>query len=138
MLRALTVTEEVSSLAEPAADFAITLTNDGTTVEGVPAAGHRTIAVHFAEQAPGGLGNDVHLVRLDESTDFDTLVAWMDWTNLEGLRSPAPARFLGGAQDMPAGATAYFEADLEPGRYALVGESAARPLVELTVEPPGD
>jgi len=138
MLRALTVTEEVSSLAEPAADFAITLTNDGTTVEGAPAAGHRTIAVHFAEQAPGGLGNDVHLVRLDESTDLAALVSWMDWTNLDGLQSPAPARFLGGAQDMPAGSTAYFEADLEPGRYALVGESPARPLVELTVEPVAD
>lgn len=137
MMRALTVTADVSPLAEPEADLSIDVTNDGMTVAGEPAPGRRTIAVRFVEQ-PAGPGNDVHLVRLEDATDLDALAAWMDWMNLEGLRSPAPARFLGGSQEMPAGSTAYFEADLEPGRYAWIGESGQRRLVEFTVEPAGD
>ncbi|MGB5304203.1 MAG: hypothetical protein WBP17_13740, partial [Gemmatimonadota bacterium] len=83
-----------------------------------------------------GLGNDVHVVRLDEGTDLDEVIAWMDWMNVDGLRAPSPATFLGGVHEMPAGYTAFFTVDLEPGRYAWIAESgAARGMVEeFTVE----
>jgi hypothetical protein len=51
----------------------------------------------------------------------DDVVAWMDW--LDALTAPAPIEFMGGAEDMPAGNTAYITVDLTPGRYAWVSES---------------
>ena len=42
--------------------------------------------------------------------------------NINGLRSPAPAEFLGGTQEMPAGNTSYFYIELTPGRYAWISE----------------
>jgi hypothetical protein len=36
--------------------------------------------------------------------------------------SPAPAEFLGGTNEMPAGATSYFNVTLEPGDYAWIAE----------------
>lgn len=44
----------------------------------------------------------------------------MSWTT--GLESPAPAHFLGGTHDMPAGSTAYVDVVLKPGAYVLVSE----------------
>ncbi len=94
------------------------------------------MAVHFDEHPAAGLGNDVHVVRLEPDTDLDPVMEWMDWLNLNGLRAPAPARFVGGAQEMPVGHTAYFTVELEPGRYAWITETAAaRGMVkEFTVE----
>ena len=56
--------------------------------------------------------------------------------NVGGLGEPAPATFVGGVHEMPAGYTAFFTVDLEPGRYAWIAESgAARGMVEeFTVE----
>jgi hypothetical protein len=47
----------------------------------------------------------------------------MSW--IDGMVSPAPVEFLGGADQMPAGSTAYFEVDLEPGSYAWISEGYA-------------
>jgi len=46
----------------------------------------------------------------------------MDWTQPGGLQTPAPAVFLGGLQEMPAGSTGYLTVTLEPGRYAWIAE----------------
>ena len=46
----------------------------------------------------------------------------MDWTRVGGLETPAPARFVGGLNEMPAGSEAYLHLDLEPGRYAWIAE----------------
>jgi hypothetical protein len=127
----VTVTEEDSGAAPPEADFEITLFNDGLEVEGAPREGEQTVAVHFDEQPAAGLGNDVHVVRLSRNTDLGALVEWMDWMNVDGLREPAPATFVGGVQEGPPGTTAYFTVDLEPGRYALIAEpGATRGLVQ--------
>lgn len=96
----------------------------GIKMKDVPVAGLQTIAVNFIDQEPHEhfLGHDVHLVKLDADADLEELDSWMSWTTPEGLNTPAPARFLGGAQEMPAGNTAYITVDLEPGNYAWVAE----------------
>jgi hypothetical protein len=124
MLRGLVVTDEVSRGTEPRAAYDVRVSNSGVTLEGAPAPGLRTFAVHFDEQMVHEhfLGHDVHLVRLTDSTDLDELATWMDWSTVGALTTPAPAEFLGGTQEMPAGSTAYFTALLTPGRYALIAE----------------
>jgi hypothetical protein len=134
MVLPITVSTEVSSQEAPAPDLSITLTNDELSVEGEPSAGEQTVAVHFREHPVAGLGNDVHLVRLD-GTSIEKIVPWMDWMNVDGLRAPAPAPFVGGTQEMPVGETAYFQAILEPGHYAWISETAAERLVqEFSIE----
>ena len=136
MMQPITVTNIASGGSAPEADIEISLSNFEIvlTVEVTP--GEHTVAVHFEEHPQIGLGNDVHLVRLDDGTSVDEVIPWMDWMNIGGLRTPAPASFLGGTQEMPVGYTAYFTVDLEPGRYAWISEStAAQGMVEeFTVE----
>lgn len=136
MTRELTVTDEPSGASPPEADLEIALSNYEFAIQGDVTAGERTVAVHFQEHPEIGLGNDVHVVRLEDDTDIDVVIAWMDWMNLDGLREPAPAAFAGGAHEMPVGQTSYFTVDLEPGRYAWIAESSAsRGMVEeFTVE----
>jgi hypothetical protein len=136
MAMPLTVTEEDSGATPPHTDLEITLFNHGITIEGAPAAGRQTVKVNFDEQPEYGLGNDVHVVRLEEGTDLDEVVNWMDWMNVDGLRAPSPAAFVGGIHEMPAGFTAFFTVDLTPGHYAWIAESgAARGMVEeFTIE----
>jgi hypothetical protein len=124
MTRGLTVTGDPTGAPEPEADLSITLSNFEFAVDGDVTAGEQTVAVHFQEHPEIGLGNDVHVVRLD-GDDMDEVIAWMDWMNVEGLREPAPAAFVGGVHEMPVGHTAFFTVDLTPGRYAWIAESAA-------------
>jgi len=132
----LTVSAEDSGGRPPRADVDITLFEDFMAIEGTPVAGRQTVAVNFDEHPEFGLGNDVHVVRLGEGTVLDEVVEWMDWMNVDGLRAPSPAAFVGGVHEMPAGYTAFFTVDLEPGRYAWIAESgAARGMVEeFTIE----
>ena len=136
MVRALTVTEDSSGAAAPVADMTITLSNHEIAVDGKPAAGRHTVAVRFVEHPEIGLGNDVHLARLTGEQNVGDVAPWMDWMEIDGLEAPAPVEFLGGAQEMPAGYTAYFTVDLEPGRYGWITEASAdRGLFrEFTVE----
>ena len=132
----LTVTAEDSGGRPPRADLEVTLDNHQMHVEGTPTAGRQTVAVNFDEQPEYGLGNDVHVVRLEEGTDLDEVVNWMDWMNVDGLRAPSPAAFVGGIHEMPAGFTAFFTVDLTPGHYAWIAESGAAPgmVEEFTIE----
>lgn len=136
MARPITVTEEKSSTIPPKENYKITITNFKYQTTGELKSGENTIAVNFKEHPEVGLGNDVHLVRLEEDTNLDEVIYWMDWMNIEGLESPAPVKFLGGAQEMPVGNTAYFTVNLEPGNYAWIAESAAsKGMIEFfTVE----
>ena len=136
MARPVTVTEDSTGMEPPEADIEIALTRDEIAVTGSPTAGEHTVAVHFQEQSEAGLGNDVHLVRLEGETTAADVAPWMDWMNVDGLRSPAPAQFLGGTQEMPVGETAYFTVELEPGRYAWISEApVSRSLfTEFSVE----
>lgn len=137
MVRPVTVTNEISEMTEPVdADIEINLSNFKIETTGNLTQGKHTVAVHFKEQPKFGLGNDVHLVRLNDGTDINKLKEWMDWMNINGLRTPAPAEFLGGTQEMPVGYTSYFNINLKPGRYAWISEASADKgmFKEFTVE----
>jgi len=125
MVHELTVTGPASSAPEPQADLTLTLSSQrGIEASGDPVVGSQTVAVRFEDQKtyPNFVGHDVHLVRLAEDTDVGQLWSWMDWTQPGGLQTPAPAVFLGGLQEMPAGSTGYMTVTLEPGRYAWIAE----------------
>ncbi len=136
MARELLVTGDSAVGSAPDADVQIRLSNGTISAAGGLAPGQHTVAVHFDEHPAVGLGNDLHLVRLDDVTDMNAVIAWMDWMEIHGLREPAPASFLGGAQEMPVGHTSYFVVDLVPGRYAWISEPGAITgmVREFTVE----
>lgn len=123
MASQLVVTGPPSEALEPDADITLTLSNDGITVDGSPIAGRQFVRVEFAEQMLHEhlLGHDVHLVRM-EDTEAEDVAAWMNWIDVTALQTPAPATFLGGVHEMPAGSTAYLEVILAPGQYAWVAE----------------
>ena len=125
MMLPISVTGVPSGGSAPDAGIEITLSNFQIAVEGEVTPGEHTVAVHFEEHPEFGPGNDVHVVRLDDGVSVDEIVPWMDWMNVDGLREPAPAVFVGGTQEMPVGYTAYFTVELEPGRYAWISESTA-------------
>jgi hypothetical protein len=125
MIDQIVVTDEPSQAREPRSTLRVRVsTGEGIEVEGSLRPGQHTIAVHFADQAHYShfLGHDVHLARLEDDTDLNALGAWMNWAVPGELETPAPAAFLGGVQDMPAGSTGYFDVLLRPGRYAFIAE----------------
>jgi len=125
MVHEFSVKNVATPSSEPKATLDLTLSSThGIATEGEPVAGTNTIAVHFADQKlhENFSGHDVHLVRLTDDVDLDALEAWMNWMNPGGLQTPAPAEFLGGTEEMPAGQTAYVTVQLEPGRYAWISE----------------
>jgi len=126
MIRQVTVTEEVSEMKPPETNVNVYLTNNAITTEGEISSGVNTFAIHFKEHPEAGVGNDLHLIRVNENTDLNAVLAWMDWTNIMGLEPPAPAEFLGGSQEMPVGSTSYFTVNLDPGNYAFVNEAVMR------------
>jgi len=142
MVRQVTVTGAASREPEPSGSIRITLsTGRGIEIAGDPQAGPQTVAVYFEDQKihENFAGHDLQLVRLSADTDLPALAAWMDWTRPGGLQTPSPAQFLGGAEEMPAGSTAYLTVDLTPGRYAWISEvpnpDQKGMLVEFSVPP---
>jgi hypothetical protein len=127
MYRDLRVTEETTDARPPKnPTVEITITDQGLEVEGDIAPGKHLVAVHFEQETPALVANDVHVVRLDEGVDIHEVANWMDFLQPTGQIStaedPAPAVFLGGVHEMPKGNTAYFEIELAPGNYAWISE----------------
>lgn len=121
------VSNELSNAVAPEnATIEIFITDEGLTVEGNPAPGDHLVAVHFQEQTPSFVQKDVHLIRLNEGVDIEDVTLWLDSMQAAGIVStrdnPAPAIFLGGVHEMPAGNTAYFPVSLQPGDYAWISE----------------
>jgi hypothetical protein len=125
MVHQFEVTAEASEAVEPTSTLQVEVSSaDGIVVSGSPTRGEHIIAVQFADQTvhENFVGHDVHLVRLPAGVEPGELERWMDWTQPGGLESPAPAVFLGGVNEMPAGSTGYFAATLVPGNYVLIAE----------------
>lgn len=124
MVRPLTVVRDSSDAQPPESDHELTVSN--LDLEGVDSvsAGEHTFAVHFEEGLdPTGdlyLHQHLHLARLEEENAREELTEWMDTWEDENPIMPAPVEFLGGAQHMPAGNTAYVNVELVPGRYGWV------------------
>jgi len=125
MVHEFRVTEEISEAAEPSATLQIDISAEGgIEVEGDLAPGEYTVAVRFVDQTvhENFVGHDVHLVRVADDQDLVELERWMDWSQPMGFQTPAPALFLGGSNEMPAGTTGFFTVTLEPGNYAWISE----------------
>jgi hypothetical protein len=140
MVHEFTVTGPATDVPEPTAALSLSISSGtGIVMEGEPVVGEQTVAVRFDDQTvhENFVGHDVHLVRMDGEADAATVEQWMDLMHAEGLQSPAPAPFLGGLNEMPAGSTGYFTVTLEPGEYAWVSEvpgaQAKRLLVPFSV-----
>lgn len=142
MMLEFVVTNEKSEAPEPEANATLAITNAGLEwVSGALRPGSNTIRVEFREQQalPSFVGNDVHLMRVDDEQSIARADAWLDWRTPNGLEDPSPVEFLGGINDMPAGTHAYFSVQLEPGDYAFIAEvpgpQAAGFTLPLTVKP---
>jgi hypothetical protein len=125
MMLELTVTEASNRAPEPVANATIALKNSGIEfVDGELRAGKNTIRVDFLEQQalPSFVGNDVHLMVVEDPESIGKADRWLDWRTKEGLEDPSPVTFLGGINDMPAGSHGYFTVDLPPGDYAFIAE----------------
>ena len=119
------VSDDSTHMTPPEADINLTLSDHKIIPDVEPTAGEHIVAVHFKDPQPFGLGDDIHLVELTDTTDMDKVIEWMNWMNINGLAAPAPARFLGGVQEMPQGYTEYFKVNFKPGNYAWIAESYA-------------
>ena len=127
MVKEIKVTEKEHAEPERNADHSISISaGEGIVFEENVSPGTKTFRVEFGEQKlhENNLMHDVHLVWVDKGADLNKLNAWMNVATPEGLQTPAPGgfKFLGGIQEMPAGESGFFTADLKPGRYALISE----------------
>ncbi len=135
MLQQVTVTDKASPTQEPTADWDISLTDTGLKAPAKVNRGMHTIKVNFSAKSPGFMPYDINLAKLSDDTELANVIHWMDWTNVGGLRAPAPVEFLGGVEHMNAGKHGYMTVELTPGRYLWVSEvNAANMHKEFVVE----
>lgn len=113
MVQALTVTEEASGASEPRAEVTLSLRNHAFDLQGEITPGRHTVRVLFEEQPASGGWHDVHVARLEADQTAEDVADMM-----QGERQVSAFTFIGGAEQMPQGHTAYFTADFTPGRYA--------------------
>lgn len=127
MLKEVVVTEEKSANKEPSSDHEINISSEhGITFRDSIKTGEYQLAVRFKDQKQYEtlLGHDVNLVKLDETSQLDTLGNWLNAADIKAFRTPAPKglTFLGGVEDLEAGETGYFKIELEKGNYVLISE----------------
>ncbi len=125
MMLEFTVTDEKTGAPELIANVTLAVNNSGMEiVNGALKAGMNTIRVNFVEQQalPSFVGNDVHIMRVENDESISQADAWLDWRAKDGLEDPSPVTFLGGINDMPEGSHGYFTVDLQPGNYAFIAE----------------
>ena len=128
MAKPIIVTEEDSGNTPPETTVNITLSGEeGISYDKVIAKGKHIFSVFVKDQKPheNFIWHDLNLVKLDVNASDEALEAWMDWSDPKGLITPVPTgvTFLGGVNDMSAGNTGYFYADLKPGKYAFISEA---------------
>ncbi len=127
MAKPIIVTEENSENNPPEATVNITLSGEeGISYDKGITKGKHIFSVFVKDQKPheNFIWHDLNLVKLERYAKEEDLEAWMNWADPKGLITPVPngVTFLGGVNDMPAGHTGYFYADLKPGKYAFISE----------------
>lgn len=141
MVRPLTVTDTGNNATAPEADYEISLTTEGIDISEELTPGKHIFSLDFEQSENDQLiYDDIHLIRMTEETDLASVSDWMSWYKVGGLRAPAPAEFLGGADvhgSTPEGGKAYFSMDVQPGRYAWVVDAPSKEQIwrEFTVSP---
>lgn len=111
MMRPLTVLPATAPAATPRGDVTMTLHDYSFTLSGTLAAGRRTIEVRNGGPQP----HEIELIQLAPGKTAADMLAW-----LRQSEGPPPGLPLGGVSPLARGSTAWFEADLVPGRYALI------------------
>ena len=127
MLKQIVVTDNMSTIQEPKADFEISVSSEkGVSFVDSLEVGNYSLAVNFEDQKLYGtlLGHDINLVKLDDLSLIDTLGKWVNASDIKAFRSPAPVglTFLGGVEDLEAEKTGYFNVELKEGDYVLISE----------------
>lgn len=127
MAKPIIVLDKDSGNQPPEPTVNITLSGEeGISYDKGITKGKHIFSVFVKDQKPheNFIWHDVNLVKLEDFASEDALEAWMDWSDPKGLITPVPngVTFLGGVNDMPAGSTGYFYADLKPGKYAFISE----------------
>lgn len=127
MVKPLVVKSEFNKHKTPEATVSIKLSStNGIILQDVIRSGKQIFKIEFEDQKVYGnfVGHDINLVKISDQADIEQLEAWMNWADPKGLITPAPEgfTFLGGLNDLPAGSTGFFEADLSLGNYALISE----------------
>ncbi len=127
MAKPIIVLNEDSGNTPPEPTVTIVVSNkEGIVYDKAITKGKQVFSVFYKEQKQheNFMQHDVNLVKLENDASEDALEAWMDWSDPKGLITPVPngVTFLGGVNDMPAGSTGYFYADLKPGKYAFISE----------------
>ncbi|WOD43813.1 hypothetical protein [Hwangdonia lutea] len=127
MAKPIIVLEEDSGNTPPEPTVNIEVSNaEGIIYDKNITKGKQIFSVFYKDQKQheNFMQHDVNLVKLENGVNEDALEAWMDWSDPKGLITPVPkgVTFLGGVNDMPAGSTGYFYADLKPGKYAFISE----------------
>jgi len=129
MLEEIHVTDKIRNAKFPEADVTLTISSDnGIEWDNSLKTGENIISVFFQDQKKYAnfMGHDVNLVKLEEGAEIDELERWINSADLKAFTSPEPAgfTFLGGAQDMEAGNTAFFKVNIEKGDYVFISEIA--------------
>lgn len=127
MIAGIHVSEETSQTREPQSTLDINISStSGIQIKSDIRPGQHVVSVHFEDQVVHEhfLGHDLHLVKLSPDADINALNAWMNWSDPNQFKTPAPGgvEFLGGMQELPAGNTGYFTTVLKPGSYAFISE----------------
>ncbi|TYA59314.1 hypothetical protein [Formosa maritima] len=127
MAKPIIVTNEDSGNSPPESTVNIILSGEeGISYNKNITKGKQIFSVYVKDQKPheNFIWHDINLVKLENDASEAALEAWMDWSHPKGLITPVPngITFLGGVNDMPAGSTGYFYADLKPGKYAFISE----------------
>jgi hypothetical protein len=127
MAKPIIVTETNSENTPPEATINITLSGEeGISYDKLITQGKQVFSVFVKDQKQheNFIWHDINLVRLADYANEDELEKWMNWSDPKGLITPVPngITFLGGVNDMAAGSTGYFYADLKPGKYAFISE----------------
>jgi len=125
MSRPLTITNESTNSPEPSVENIITLKENEIDVQWDAETGSHSFAVVMEADSLGNpVHNNIHLIKTGGNTDLNEVNTWMDWYKVGGLRSPAPADFLGGVSTydaIPGESATYFTLEIdEPGEYVWI------------------